>query len=53
MEHIPEYVILVDLGIWLMVTPESSELTKGVGKIAVLWEIHEYLSCDCKKAIYI
>lgn len=36
MEHIPECIIPVDLGIWLMVTPESSKLTKDVGKIAVL-----------------
>lgn len=46
MEHTLECVIPVDLGIWLMVTPESSKLTKDVGKIVVLWAIHEYHLCS-------
>lgn len=49
MEHIPACVIPVDLGIWLMVIPESSRLTINVGKIVVLWVIREWRSCNCKK----
>lgn len=50
MEDTLECATPVDLGIWLMVTPESFKLEISVGRIVVLWTIHEWRSCKMKWA---